>query len=153
MKRSQHSFLRSKYLQNHFIRRFLWPNLDLNSFERFASLYQEMVSTSLLKNLQKTEKRSFQTLKTFLFELEKTFLFELEVAPKSFSKKLPTTKFRFKTFWMLCLTYPENSFNSATQKLAKNWKMLYWNAHNIHFWAQRSFKTIFQEDSYDQILI
>ena len=110
LKCSHNPFLRSRYLQNHFIRRFLWPN----SFERFGSLSQEMVSTSSLKNLQKTEKRPFQTLKTFVFELE--------VASKWFSKKLPVTKFRFKMFWTFCLTFPENGFNFLTAKISKRLK-------------------------------
>ena len=58
-KRSEHSFLRSRYLQSHFLRSFPWPNFDLNSFEHFASLFQKMVSTSPIKNLQKTKKMQF----------------------------------------------------------------------------------------------
>ena len=68
-KRSEHSFQSSKLLQNHFLRSSLYPSFDLNSFERFASLSQKMVSTQLLKNLQKSQKCPFQTLKTFDFEL------------------------------------------------------------------------------------
>ena len=34
-KRLQHSFLISRKLQIHFLRSFLWPNVDLNSFECF----------------------------------------------------------------------------------------------------------------------
>ena len=33
-----------------FLKSFLWPNFDLNSFDHFASLSQKMVSTSSLKN-------------------------------------------------------------------------------------------------------
>ena len=82
-KRWQHSLLSSRLLQNDFLKRFLWwnfdlnrrsfllpnfdlnrrsflrPNFDLNSFDRFASLSQKTVSTSSLKNLQKTEKCPF----------------------------------------------------------------------------------------------
>ena len=54
-KRSEHSVFSWKYLSNHFLRSFLWPNFDLNSFERFALLSQKMVSTSSLKNLQTAE--------------------------------------------------------------------------------------------------
>ena len=113
-KRSQHSFLSSSLLQNHFLRRFLWPNFDLNSFERFALLFLKMVSTLPLKTLQKTEKWSFQTLRTFVLELK--------VTSKPFSKKLPITKYGFKQFWMLCLTLPENGLDFITQKLAKTEK-------------------------------
>ena len=40
-------------------------NFDLNSFERFALLSKKTRSTLLLTNLQKTEKCSFQTLRTW----------------------------------------------------------------------------------------
>ena len=58
-KHTQHPFLSLKYLQNHFLRNFVWANFDLNSFERFGSLFHKMVSTSSLKNLQKIKKRPF----------------------------------------------------------------------------------------------
>ena len=66
-RRSEHSFFSSRQLHNHFLRSFLWPNFVLNSFELFASLSQKLVSTSSLKNLQKTEKCPFQKLRTFGF--------------------------------------------------------------------------------------
>ena len=49
-----------------------------------------MVSTSSLKNLQKIEKRHFQTLKTFVFELE--------VASKAFSKSFLWLNFDLSHF-------------------------------------------------------
>ena len=58
---------------------------DLNRSERFVSLFQNMVTASSLKNLQKTEKYLFHTLRTFVFQLK--------VASKPFSKKLYMTKF------------------------------------------------------------
>ena len=58
---SEHSFLSSKKLQNHFLRSFLWPNFDLITFEHFASLSQKMVSILSLKNFRETE-WSFETL-------------------------------------------------------------------------------------------
>ena len=134
-KRSQHSFLSSRFLQNYFLRSSLWTDFDLSSFERLSSLSQKMVSTLSLKNLQRFEKCTLQRLRTFVFELQ--------VASKPFSKKLPMAKFWFKAFWMLCLTFPENGFNFVTQKFVKNWKMPFSNAHNIRFWAQGFSKTIF----------
>ena len=134
-KRSEYLFFISRQLQNHFLGSFLWPNFDLSSVERFASLSQKMISTSSLKNLQKAEKCCIQTLTTFIFELK--------VASKSFSKKLPVNEFWFKQIWTLCLTFPETDFNFATEKYAKSWKMLFSNAENICFWAQSSFETIF----------
>ena len=121
------------------------PNFDLNSLERFASLSQEMASTLSLKSFQKTEKCLFQTLTTFFFEPK--------VASKPFSKKLTTSKLWFKEIWTLCVTFPSNGFNFVTQKIAKTWKMLFSNGHNIRFWAQGSFKTIFLDTCYDQIWI
>ena len=94
-KRLQNSFMSSRLLQNHFLWSFSWPNFDLNSFERFASLSQKTVSTSPLKNLKKTEKCPFQTLKTFDFELI--------VASKRFPEKVPPTKAWFKNYWTLFL--------------------------------------------------
>ena len=106
-----------------------------------------MVSTSSLKNLQKTEKYHFQTLRTFVFELnvaskqktifssllkgcKKTWnipflntqnirLIELKVASKPFSKMLPMTKFWFKQFWTLYFFFPENGFNFVSQLTKK----------------------------------
>ena len=54
---------------------------------------------------------------------------------------------------MLWLTFSQNGFNFVTQKFQENWKTPFWNTDNIRFWAQGSFKTIFQEGFYDQILI
>ena len=109
-KRSQHSFLSSRWLENHFPRSFLWPSFDLNNFGRFAWVFQKMVSNSSPKTLEKTEKVPFQTLTTLLFELK--------VVSKPFSKKLPLIKLWFKQFKTLRLTFPENSFNFVTQNVA-----------------------------------
>ena len=46
-----------------FPKKFPMTNFDLNNFERFASLPQKMVLILLLKNLEKTEKCPFQTLR------------------------------------------------------------------------------------------
>ena len=50
-----------------FLKFFLWPMLDLKSFEGFTSLFQKSVSTSLLKNLQNSEKCHFQRFITLVF--------------------------------------------------------------------------------------
>ena len=44
-------------------------NFDLHSFERFASLFRKMVSTSSLKYLGKTEKCPFQVLRSVTYEI------------------------------------------------------------------------------------
>ena len=134
LKRSEHSELSSRQLQNHFIRSFLWPNFDLSTFEHFALLSRKMVSTSSLKNLQK-HWNSFETLRTFVLELK--------LASKPFSNKLPMTKFWLKYFWTLYHISPENGFNFVGQEFAKIWKMPFSKAQNISTWAQGSFKTIF----------
>ena len=108
----QYSFLSSRKLEKHFLRSFLWPNFDLNSSLRFASLSQKMVSTLSLKNFQKTEKHPFQTLRTVAFDSK--------VAAKLFIKKIAMTKFSFKQFLMFCLIFPENGFNWKTCKKLKN---------------------------------
>ena len=87
-KHTQHPFLSLKYLQNHFLRNFVWANFDLNSFERFASLSLKVISTWSCRNLQKTVKCPFQRLTTFVFEVK--------VASKTFSTKVSMTKFSFK---------------------------------------------------------
>ena len=63
-------------------------NLEFYSPWKLSLAFPEMVSISSLKNLRKTEKCLFQTLRTFVFEFK--------VASKPFSKKLPMTKFWFK---------------------------------------------------------
>ena len=75
-------------LYNYFLKFLLKPNFDLNSFERFASLSQKTLSTSLLKKFQKSEKYHFQKLRKIVFHLK--------VASKPISKKLPMTKFGFE---------------------------------------------------------
>ena len=143
-KRLQHWLLRSRY-EKHFLWYFLRPNFHSSSLERFPSLCQEVISLWSLKNLSKSERRSFQA--------DKTFVLELKVPPKPFSKKLLFSKFWFKQFWTLCFTFPESDFNLVMQKLAKNCKMPFPRAHNICFWGQGSFKDIFYEGFYDQIFI
>ena len=121
-KRTKHWLLSFRRLQNHFLRSFLWPNFDLNCFERFAWLFQKMVSTLPLKNLQKTEECPFQMLRTFVFELK--------VASKPFSEMLNLTNFGFKT---LCLAFTVSGFNFLVQKFAKNWILLFSKAQNLCF--------------------
>ena len=87
-KRSDHSFFSSRYLKKHLLRSFSLPNFNLKCFEPFASLSQKIVSTLPLKNLQKIEKCSIETLTTFIFELN--------VASEPFFKKIPMTKSWFK---------------------------------------------------------
>ena len=101
-------------LYNYFLKFLLKPNFDLNSFERFASLSQKTLSTSLLKKFQKSEKYHFQTLRKIVFHLK--------VASKPISKKLPMTKFGFEQFSTLCLGFPESSFNFVIQKFAQKLK-------------------------------
>ena len=109
----EHSFLSSRKIQNHFVRSFLWPNFNLNSFERFGSLSQKIVSTSSLKNLQKTAKCTFQKLRTCGF---------YRVASKPFSEMLTMTNFGFKDFWTLCLALTVSGFNFVPQKFTKKVK-------------------------------
>ena len=48
--------------------------------------------------------------------------------------------------------FPKNDFKLVTEKLARNWKMLFSNAQNILFWAKGTLKTIFWEAYYEDIL-
>ena len=100
--------------EKHFLKTSQQSRIYGKNFRSIVSLLQKTVSTSLLKNLQKTEKCSFQT--------RRTFAFELKVVSKPFSKKRPMTKFWFKYFWTLCIIFPENGFNFITQKFAKKLK-------------------------------
>ena len=71
-------FLSSRSIQKHFLRSLLWPSFDLNSFERFALLFQKMLPTSSLKNLKKDWKRSFWNAQNIRFlssrSIQKHFL-------------------------------------------------------------------------------
>ena len=80
-------------------------------------LSQKTVLTSSLKNMQKSEKCPFQRLIKFVFEIK--------VASKPFPKKLAMTKFWFKQFLILFLTFPENGFYFVTQKLQKTKNFLF----------------------------
>ena len=53
------------------------------------------------------------------------------------------TKFWFKHFSTIYLTFPENSVDFLTQIFARNWKMPFSNAQNIRFWSEDSSETIF----------
>ena len=56
---------------------------------------------------------------------------------------LPMTNFGFKQSSMLCLTFPENSFNFVTQKFAKRSKSPFPNAHNIPFLTSRQLQNYY----------
>ena len=98
-----HTILVSSFrkLQNHFRRSSLWPNFDLSSFERFASLSQKMVLTLSLENLQKSEKCSLQTLSTFVFELPMT-KFWISSAVVAQTRRFFSNVFLLKIKVLLC---------------------------------------------------
>ena len=56
----EHSHLISRSLQNHFLKSFLWPTLNLHCLEGSVSFSQKTVSTSSLKTVQKTENALFK---------------------------------------------------------------------------------------------
>ena len=142
-KRLQHLFLSSRLLQNHSLRSFLWSNFDLNSFVTLCITFPENSFNFVTQTLQKTEKCPFQTLRTFVFKLK--------VASKPFPEKLLLTKFRLKKFWTLCPIFPENSFNYAAQKFQRLISMTLSKVHNIRFWPEGSWKTVFWNTYYEQL--
>ena len=72
-------------VEKHFVKSSQQIRLHINSFRSIIFLSQKTVSTSSLKNLQKTEKCQVQRFMTFAFNHE--------VASKLFSKKLPMIRF------------------------------------------------------------
>ena len=73
------------------------------SFWHFVLLAQEVVSTSSIKNLQKTKECHFEPLKTFAFDLK--------VASKLFSKMFSMSDFEFTQFCMYALPcFPQKHF-------------------------------------------
>ena len=109
---SQHSLLTTRQLQNYFLKSFVRPNFDLKGFQRVVSLSQKTVSILSLKYLHKSGKHHFKR--------QKICAFVLKVASKPFFKILPMPRFGLKQFSMLCLIFPENSFNFVTQKCPKH---------------------------------
>lgn len=126
-KRLEHS---STYLN--LILRFLWPVLDLRSYEPFALVSKKILSNLLLK---KFRKRGFETLWTFIFGLKVTsslcsellfmitkmckkakvavqtlitLVFDLKIDATLFPKTSPMTDFSWKNFW---------GFTSSSQKI------------------------------------
>ena len=133
-KRSQHSLLNLRLLQNYFLGMLLCPNFELNSFYRFASLCQKMVSTLWLKNLQKK-------LKNVLFKRSEHSFLILKLLQNHFLRMFLCPNLnRFEHFTSLSR---KTVSTSSFQKFAKSWKMPFSNAQNIRYWAQGSFKMIF----------
>ena len=104
--------------EKHFLKTSQQSRIYGKNFRSIVSLLQKTVSTSSLKNLQKTEKCSFQT--------RRTFAFELEVASKPFSKMLPLNN-DLESF----LSLSWNTIWTSSLKNLQKWKMLIWNAQNI----------------------
>lgn len=115
-----------------FQKRFLWPVLDLRSYEPFALVSKKILSNLLLK---KFRKRGFETLWTFIFGLKVTsslcsellfmitkmckkakvavqtlitLVFDLKIDATLFPKTSPMTDFSWKNFW---------GFTSSSQKI------------------------------------
>ena len=67
---SEHSFLNSRQIQNHFLKWFTWQTFfTLIKFLSFSSLSQQAVSIiSSFKIFKKVEKHHFRKLRTFVFE-------------------------------------------------------------------------------------
>ena len=65
----EHSFLISRSLQNHFLKRFLWPILNVNDLKSSVSFSQKVASTSSPNNLQKTWKLLFSNAQNLRFWL------------------------------------------------------------------------------------
>ena len=80
--------LKIKVASTPFSKMLLMINFGFNKHDNFASLYQEIVSTLSLKNLQNSENYHIQTLRTFAFDLK------VDLQP--YSKTLPMTNFGFK---------------------------------------------------------
>ena len=78
LKRSEHSVFRSSYPKNHFLRSFLWLNFDLDNFQFFASLSQEVLPTSSPKIKKKNWKMIFSNAQNIRFlssrSIQKHFL-------------------------------------------------------------------------------
>ena len=110
---SEHSFLILRWLLNRFSKSFPWPTLNLIGLQVSISLSQKAVSTLLLKNLQKTEKCPFQTLRTYSFLTSKYL-------QNHFLRSFLGPNFDLNDFEYFCLTFPENGFNFVNQKLAQN---------------------------------
>ena len=81
-----------------------------------------------------------------------TFTFELKVATKLFKRSFLSPHFDLTALNALP-HFLRKWFHFVTQKFAKDWKLTFWSAQNIRFWAQGSFKILFYEVLSDQILI
>ena len=127
-------FSELKVASKPFSKKLLMTKFWFKNFLMSCLTFPESGINFVTRKLQKTE---------IFFQILRTFVFDLKVASEPFSNKLLMTDFEFKWFWRLSLAFPENVFNFVTQKLAKNWKILFSNTQNIRFWAQSSLKTIF----------
>ena len=109
-KRSEHSFLSSKYFENQFLKILVSPTLNSNDLGGSVFLSQKMISTSSLKNSQKL-KNVLETLRTFICDLK--------VASKPFSTKLLLTKFCLKNFERLVPFFHNTVSTSSLENFQK----------------------------------
>ena len=131
----KHSLLSSRFLKSQFLRSSLWPNFDLRSYERLASLSQKMVSISSLKICKK--------LKNDHFKRQNIRFWAQESSETIFSQS-SNDEILIEIVLNAMLGFPREWFQLRHSKTCKkNWKMPFSNAQNIHFWAQISSKTVF----------
>ena len=130
----QYLLLSSRKLQNHFLRIFLWSNYDLNNFQHFTSLSQKMVSTSSIKNLERTKKCYFWMPTIFVLSSRKL--------QNQFLRSSFWSNFDLNSFWCFA-SLSQKMVSISSLKNCKKLKLPFSNAQNIHFWDQAGFKTIF----------
>ena len=103
-------------------------------FQCIASLYQKTVSTSSLKNLQKSAKCHCQTLRAFTFDLK--------VASKSFSNCFTSQHLNSNQFKNFDLLFQKMAATLSLKNLQKG-EMPFPNHQNILLLPQASFKAFF----------
>lgn len=116
----------------------LIKDFSFHYFSTFFPAFPRNSFNSVIQKFAKSRKCYFQTLRTFFFYLKG--------ALKSFSKMVPSTKFWFKQT-LLC--FPRKRFQLRHTKYCKKWEIIILK----RFWLQSSFKTIFNNASYEKLCI
>ena len=141
----------------------------LKQFWRFCLTFRKMNSTSLVKNVWKSQKNIFSnthnihSFEGFAFLSQKmilTYSLKSLQKQKKTNNATPNTS-KFQNHFLKCSQWQSFDlssfegfffFNCVTQKFTKDQNVLLWKAQNNRLWPKDRFKTIFENNPIDKLL-